>query len=107
MAIAPDLAAVKTYLGDASSWTDAQITEALKAETAAQARVVRLPLAFERYPADLAEALMRRVQRNLTLRGLPLGLASVTGETTVVTTRIGTDPEVRRLEAPWRRNHVG
>lgn len=96
---APDLAALKSYLGVTSA-SDTEITAALAAETAAQAAVCRVG----DYPADLTEALKRRVARNLKMRSNVLGLAD--GEMGSV--RIGsTDPEVRRLEAPYRRRVVG
>jgi hypothetical protein len=92
----PTLADVKTYLaGDAGSWTDAEITDALTAETSAQARVCRVGAV---YPPDLRQALLRRVQRNLAMRGL-LQEAS-NPEVGGLPAR---DPEVRRLEAPYRR----
>ena len=59
MATAPDLLAVKAYLGDSHSWEDDAITEALLAETAAQARACRIPVEAGPYPADLDEALTR------------------------------------------------
>lgn len=96
----PTLAQVKTYLGDvAAQWTDADIQDALDAETAAQARMHRTG---PEYPADLAQALKRRVQRNLAMRALSLGVLTGDGEggDTILP---GRDPEVRRLEAPFRR----
>lgn len=104
---APNLAACKTYLGSEHSWTDPQITEALVAEKAAQANACKVPLDSEAWPWDLAEALKRRVLRNLTMRSLPLGLQTSMSEMAVATTRVGSDPEVRRLEAPYRRLVVG
>lgn len=101
---APSLEAVVAYLGDASSWTNDQITEALAAETAAQAAVCKVPTVW---PADLTEALKRRVAHNLSLRSLPLGVQSSMSEMSVSTIRVGgTDAEVKRLEAPYRRRTV-
>jgi hypothetical protein len=98
----PDLAEVKEYLG-ASSWPDEEITEALTAETAAQAVNCRIPAT---YPADLGEALKRRVARNLALRGVPLSVQQGDADTSpAYIPRI--DPEIRRLEAPHRRLIVG
>ena len=114
MPVAPDLTAVKAYLGSASNWTDAEVTDALAAEQAAQVALVRLPVDPPSpaeplpYPDDLAEALMRRVAHNLALRSLPLGLQASIAEAAVATTRVGgTDAEVKRLEAPHRRRAVG
>lgn len=105
----PALANVKTYLGDSSTYTDAEIQSALDAETLAQSRVVRLPVDADPedpspYPADLAEALLRRVHHNLVLRGLPLGIQASIAESAVQTNRVGgTDAEVARLERPFRK----
>lgn len=97
----PDRSAVAAYLGSDHSWDPAELVAALAAETAAQARAVRVP---DPYPADLAEALLRRVAHNLALRALPLGVQSAISEMAVATNRVGgTDAEVRRLEAPYRR----
>jgi hypothetical protein len=101
---APDLEAVAAYLGESSSWTEDQVTEALAAETAAQAAACTIPTAW---PADLTEALKRRVARNLAMRALPLGAQASISEVGVGTFRPGSDSEVRRLEAPHRRHPVG
>jgi hypothetical protein len=101
----PTLAEVKTYLGATASYTDAEITKALAAETAAQAAVCKIPVI---YPADLGEALMRRVAHNLALRSLPLGIQASITEVAVATTRVGgTDAEVARLERPYKKLVVG
>jgi hypothetical protein len=103
----PDAAAVAAYLGDQNVWTPEEVGDALAAETAAQALLVRLPEEGD-YPADLAEALCRRVAHNLALRGLPLGVSVDLTDAAVATTRVGgTDAEVRRLEAPHRKMPVG
>lgn len=96
----PTLAQIKAYLGSETSRTDAEITEALAAEIVAQSNVCRVSSV---YPADLAEALKRRVQRNLYMRGLPSGLETINTEAGGMGVRISTDPEIRRLEAPYRR----
>lgn len=87
----------------AASWSAADIQDALDAETAAQARVCRIP---DPVPADLEQSLKRRVQRNLALRQLPLAVLrgdAEAGDTVLP----GSDPEVRRLERPFRRLKVG
>lgn len=113
MPTAPALADVLGYLGDNTSWTEDEITAALAAETAAQAAVVRFPADPEApadplpYPADLAEALFRRVAHNLALRALPLGVQASITDAAVATNFVGgTDAEVRRLEAPYRKRVV-
>jgi hypothetical protein len=104
MATPPDLLAVTAYLGDSHSWEPDQIAEALAAETAAQARACRIPVEDGPYPADLDEALCRRVAHNLALRALPLGVQANVSDMAVQTTRVGgMDAEVRRLEGPHRK----
>jgi hypothetical protein len=113
MPIAPSLADVKEYLGLAGSWTDEEIEAALTSETAAQARAVRFPAdpvdaeglpIPAPYPADLTEALCRRVAVNLANRPLPLGISQSVSEYGGSSARVGGyDREVKRLEAPWRR----
>lgn len=86
------------YLGETSA-TDPEIQDALDAEAAAQRATCRVPAA---YPADLRQALLRRVARNLALRGIPLAVLrgdAESGDTILP----GRDPEVRRLEGPHRK----
>lgn len=116
--IAPSLQEVGDYLDEPLSTSTPvedgdRVVQAIAAETAAQLRVVRLPvesdpLVERPYPADLAEALCRRVAHNLALRSLPLGLQASVADGAVMTNFVGgTDAEVRRLEAPFRRRVVG
>lgn len=109
MATPPDLLAVKAYLGDnLGSWDDAAVEEARVAEIAAQSRACRIPVEEGPYPADLDEALCRRVAHNLALRPLPLGVQANVSDMAVATTRVGgMDAEVRRLEGPWRKVMFG
>lgn len=87
---------------DEHSWTDDALEDVLTQEAAAQRRVCRVPAA---YPADLRGALLRRCQRALAMRAVSLGmLQSEEAGPSVVP---GNDPEVRRLERPWRRVGVG
>jgi len=100
----PTLANVKTYLGDAAGrWTDAELTEVLDAETAAQAAACRV-VPF--YTDDLRAALLRRTMRALALRSLPLAVLQGDGEGGSITLP-GRDPEVRRLEAARRKLVLG
>lgn len=80
--------------------TVAAIQDAYGTEVADQARRCRVAP----YNMALAGALVRRVQRSLAMRNLPLGvLQDESGAT-----RVGsTDPEVRRLEGPYRKVVVG
>jgi hypothetical protein len=104
---APDLAAVKAYLGGDHSWTDEQLWRALHAEQAAQARVCTIPPTVDDvepvWPDDLREALMRRVAANLALRALPLGVMETVADAAAATTRVGANAEVARLERPFRK----
>lgn len=112
------LETVTSYLGDVS-WEPADIESALDAETAAQLKRCRVPshvddtdpddpVTVYDYTADLTEALCRRVAHNLALRALPLGVQASVSEAAIATTRVGgTDAEVSRLEAPWRKVIVG
>jgi hypothetical protein len=90
------------YLGVCSA-TDVMIQDALDAEAAAQAAKCKTG---PTYGADLRQALLRRVARNLALRGIPLAVLqgdSESGSTVLPSA----DPEVRRLEAPHRKRKVG
>lgn len=99
----PTTAEVLDYLGDTSHDTDT-LTAALAAEAAAQRARCNVPAV---YPADLREALLRRVARNLAARSVPVASFSAF-DGGVTSTRVpGHDPEVRRLEAPYRRMVVG
>jgi len=95
----PALADVKAYLGT-NSWTDAEIQDALDAEAAAQRRKCRIPAD---YPADLAQALKRRVSRNLNMRKLALAVLRGPADGGDATVIPGRDPEVQRLEAGYRK----
>jgi hypothetical protein len=111
----PDIDACELYLG-ATSWDTTEVQSALDAETVAQANVCRIPTVTDPdtlvvtldYPAALLEALYRRVAHNLALRGLPLGVQASITDGAVATTLVGgTDAEVRRLEAPYRKRVTG
>lgn len=110
---APDITAVQAYLGADAGWTNAVVGSALATEKAAQAKACRIPQdnstpPVDDYPADLAEALCRRVAVNLANRSLPLGISGNVSEFGGAPVRVGgQDREVRRLEAPYRRRTVG
>lgn len=93
---------VKAYLGQ-TSWSDTEIQRALDAERAAQARICNT----NDYGPDLREALLRRCARNLAARAVPIATyTSFDGGGTA--TRVPTtDPEIIRLEAPYRRLVMG
>lgn len=101
----PTLQDIADYLGS-NSTSEEMRQDALDAEAAAQRARCRIPAT---YPADLREALLRRVMRNLAMRriaysGVPLGDAEAEPPAFALG---GNDPEVRRLEAPYRRLVVG
>jgi hypothetical protein len=104
---APTVEDVTEYIGNEGSWTPEEIGAALLTEKAAQAKRCRVPADDAAWDADLAEALCRRVHRNLVMRGLPLGLSTTMAEATVAVTKIGYDVETSRLEAPFRKWVVG
>lgn len=61
---------------DGSNHDLATVTAALATETANQAHRCTQPAEEDDWPVDLAEALLRRVQRNLVTKPLPLGVAN-------------------------------
>jgi hypothetical protein len=102
---------LKEYLGrNADRHADPVLLSVIEVETAAQARKCRVPESGlpADYDPDLYEALMRRCQRNLALRGLPLGLTDVSdtseGGRSYIPSR---DVEITRLEGPFRKWVVG
>lgn len=99
----PTLAVVKAYLGTTSA-SDAVISDALAAEAAAQRARCRVPAA---YPDDLAQALKRRVARNLAARAVPIATFTSFegGGTSARVPQL--DAEIQRFEAPYRRRKVG
>lgn len=100
----PNAAEVLAYLGT-TSWTEEEIQTVLEVELAAQDKVCRVP---DPMPADLAEAVKRRVACNLARRGLPLAVLQGDAETGSASAMPpGRDPEVRRLEGPHRKLVMG
>jgi len=92
----PTLPELKVYLGASSGVPDSEIRLALDTEQTAQAAACRV----EPYNAALAGALRRRVARNLAMKGVPLGVQM----DEFGATRVGyVDPEIRRLEGPYKR----
>lgn len=103
---APAAEAATAYLATAGagSWSQGDVNGAYAAEKAAQARRCRVPADDGTWPADLVEALFRRIAVNLALRSLPLAVSASIGEAGTATNRVGgRDPEVTRLEAPYRK----
>jgi hypothetical protein len=99
---AEDLGFVKTYLGrEAEQWSDDTLLDAISAEKADQARRLLIP---DPVPYSLRAALCRRVAHSLAMRALPLGITQSDTGSMYLGSR---DPEVRRLEAPYRKVIVG
>lgn len=94
---------VRDYDKSLTGHTDATIQGAIDAETSAQAGKCRIA---DPVPADLDEALKRRVVRNLAMRKLPLAMAQGDADSGPIMLP-GNDPEVRRLEAPYRKLVMG
>lgn len=97
---------VRDYIGT-TNHSDAAIDSALATEIAAQARVCRLGEDPDPYTDDLLEALLRRVQRLLEMRSKPLGYQDTMTEFGPSSSRVGPDPEIRRLEGPYRKLVIG
>lgn len=87
---------------DYGSWSDEDIEAAIATEAAAQRNVCRVGAAI---PDDLWEAILRRVRVNLTRRAQPV-LVTVDGDGTNSFLPVR-DPEVRRLEGPYRKLVMG
>ena len=92
---------IKAYLGTAAErWTDEQITDAWNVEWVHQDEVIS-----GSSPA-LDGALLRRIQRSLEIRGMTGGGVGFDPETGAPAFGRN-DPEVRRLEAPFRKVILG
>ena len=104
----PTPATASDYLESAKiTASSVDIASAFHAEKAAQAKRCRVPVEGE-WPADLVEALHRRIAVLLTLRKKPLGLESSVTELGPSHVKVGGgDREVTRLEAPYRRVVIG
>lgn len=99
----PQLADANKYLG-AHSFTDDDVQEALDAEMDAQADICVIPAA---YPNSLRNALLRRVARNLAMHRIPLAVLQGDAEAGTSNVLPTWDPEISRLEKPYRRPLVG
>lgn len=101
----PTVEQVGEYLGP-SSVSPAALADAYAAEKQDQANRCRVPADDAAWPASLAQALKRRVARNLAMRGLPIAVLQGDAESGSMVLP-GSDPEVRRFEGPHRRRSFG
>jgi hypothetical protein len=97
---------VKAYLASVGvppgRYSDTVLNQVIATEQAAQAHKCHTVR-----PAPMLEALSRRVQVNLAKRGLPLGVIEQSGDADGRPFMPTFDPEIRRLEAPYRRIVIG
>lgn len=113
----PTLLEVKDYLASTGGqpgdydYDDDRLRSAMAAEFQDQLNRLRFPLdalGEPQYDQALREAFCRRVARNLAVRPLTLGFQATVTDTGSAAAYIGTnDPEVRRLEAAYRKLVVG
>lgn len=92
---------LKDYLGAgvAAMYSDDLLQDILDSETSAQAARCRPSTSVIE---SLEQALLRRCQRALAMKALPLGMTDAGGEgQSSYVPRI--DGEIRRLEGPYRR----
>lgn len=82
--------------------SDAQLEQVIAAEVGNQARVCRTPLDPAALPEDLAQALYRRVAREVSGKQVPLGLVGDTASEYGPARLATFDAEVERLEGPSR-----
>jgi len=107
---APDLAALKAWLGldAADTVDDVVLQESLDSALQAQALSVGYPIDEEAGPVmttDLREAIFLRAQRLAARRTSPEAVVGLTGSSgDFIGARLPSgDPDVMRLEGPWLR----
>lgn len=100
----PTVDDVARYLkAAAASWSSADLQDELDSELEAQQAKCGVRAV---YPRNLRKALLRRVQRSLALRALPL--ATLQGDADGGNLLLpGSDPLVRAWEAPYRKMVCG
>ena len=104
----PDLAQVRAWIQvPATSISDEDLQQILDAELAIVARVCRVPVDVDGeaeavYPPPLARSVLRRCQREVAARNVPLGVMGQVGEEYGPLTVPSWDAEIRRLEASYR-----
>lgn len=103
----PDLDQVRAWVGvPTTAISDEDLQQILDAEQQIQARTCRLPEDTVEvpgvYPAALARALLRRCQREVAVKNLPLGALGVDGTEYGPVRLTSWDAEISRLEATYR-----
>ncbi len=107
----PDLAQVRAWIKvPSTAISDQDLEQILDAELAIQARICRVPVDPDpdtgdeaTYPAALSRSALRRCQREVAARALPLGvLGGDSTEYGPITLRAW-DAEITRLEASYRQ----
>ena len=101
----PDLAQVRAWVKvPATSISDEDLQQILDAEIAIVARTCRVPAdeAGAVYPPPLARSVLRRCQREIAARNVPLGVLGQDGAEFGPLTVPSWDAEIRRLEASYR-----
>lgn len=100
----PTIDDVARYLKtSAASWTTADLQDELDSELEHQQAKCGVRAV---YPRSLRKALLRRVQRALAMRALPLATLQGDADGGAIILP-GNDPEVRRLEGPYRKLVTG
>lgn len=109
---APDLAAMKDWLGIEDTEDDGLLQTSLDAAIAAQCAVCTYPVdnfGQAVYSADLYEAVLLRTQRYAARRSSAQGVVGVQGtDGDFAAIRLpSTDGDIVRLESPWMTMVVG
>jgi hypothetical protein len=107
----PTLPEIRTWVAvPASAISDADLTQILDAELAIQARTCRLPedpdpVSGEEatYPAALSRSVLRRCQREIAAKSLPLGIVGGEAQEYGPMLLRSWDAEISRLEASYRQ----
>ena len=99
----PTVGEVRSWLQLApTSLTDDQLQVVIDGELAGQAASCRVPPDPADYPDQLREALYRRVGRVTSGRQVPMGLSSDIGSEYGASRVPSYDPEIERIEGPFR-----
>ena len=106
----PDLAQVRAWVQvPATSISDVDLQQILDSELQVQARTCRLPVDPDSegneatYPAALTRACLRRCQRQVAARAVPLGMVGANATEYGPVSLPRWDAEIGRLEASYRQ----